>query len=114
MAWEQPLFNMSYQAAKDLTSYQFEVVRLTTAAKVSNVTSDGKPFVGILQNKPTSGAEANVMAIGVSTGPLIAGYMYDAMNSYYLAFIIFFALCVIAIPLILVVRHPKPTENLNR
>lgn len=66
MAWEQPLFNLTFQAAKSLITNQFEVVNLSTAGKITTVSSDGAPFVGILQDKPTSGAEANVMAIGIS------------------------------------------------
>ena len=44
---------------------------------------------------------------GAATGPLMAGYMYDSMNNYLLAFIIFLALYVIAIPPMLAVRRPK-------
>lgn len=46
--------------------------------------------------------------IGTATGPLVAGYMYDSMNTYHWAFIIFTALFVIAIPTILVSRWLKP------
>jgi len=45
--------------------------------------------------------------IGTSTGPLMAGYMYDATGSYQWAFIIFIILYAIAIPTILAVRRPK-------
>jgi len=45
--------------------------------------------------------------IGTAIGPIMAGYMYDAMNTYRWAFIIFLALYLIAIPAILVVRRPK-------
>ena len=45
--------------------------------------------------------------IGTSTGPLMAGYMYDTMGSYHWAFIIFIILFAVAIPTILVVRRPK-------
>jgi len=45
--------------------------------------------------------------IGVATGPLMAAYMYDTMNTYQWAFTIFVALYVIAIPAILMVRRPK-------
>jgi len=48
--------------------------------------------------------------IGAATGPLMAGHMYDAMNTYYWAFIIFIALYLIAIPTILVVRRHKSLE----
>jgi MFS family permease len=45
--------------------------------------------------------------IGTATGPLMAGYMYDTMNTYHWAFIIFLALYAIAIPAILLLRRPK-------
>ena len=66
MAWEQPLFSLSFQAAADLSSYKYEVVRMTTTNKVNAVTSAGMPLVGVLQNDPTSGNEAKVMVIGVT------------------------------------------------
>ena len=66
MAYEQPIFNISLVASKNLVNYQFEAVRLTTANKVTNITSLTNPIVGVLQNKPTSGAEANIMVIGIS------------------------------------------------
>ena len=44
---------------------------------------------------------------GVAIGPLMAGFMYDAMNTYHWAFIIFLALYLVAIPAILVLRRPK-------
>ncbi len=46
-------------------------------------------------------------SIGAATGPLIAGLMYDATNTYRWAFIIFLALTAIAIPTILALRRPK-------
>ncbi|MFC2016962.1 MFS transporter [Chloroflexota bacterium] len=48
--------------------------------------------------------------IGTATGPLMAGYMYDAMNTYHWAFLIFLALYTAAIPAILAVRRPKSPE----
>ena len=66
MAWEQPEFSLSFVASKDLSSYQFEAVRLTTALTISNITSATSPIVGVLQDKPTSGVVGNVMVIGVS------------------------------------------------
>ena len=50
---------------------------------------------------------------GVATGPLMAGYMYDAMGNYYWAFIIFLALHAVAIPTALAVRRPKSLRNLR-
>jgi len=46
-------------------------------------------------------------SIGVATGPLMAGYLYDITSSYRWAFAIFLALNVIALPAILVLRRPK-------
>jgi hypothetical protein len=70
MAWEQPLFTLSFPAAKDLSSYQFELVQLTTDKKVTNITSSAAYKLGILQNNPTSGLEASVMVMGVSKAKL--------------------------------------------
>jgi hypothetical protein len=66
MAWEQPVFNMSYKAGEDLSSYQFQVVKLTTVADTVNRVSSEAVWAGVLQDKPTSGREANIMVIGVS------------------------------------------------
>jgi len=46
-------------------------------------------------------------SIGTATGPLMAGYMYDTMNTYHRAFIIFVVLVAVAIATILMVRRPK-------
>jgi MFS family permease len=51
--------------------------------------------------------------IGASTGPLMAGYMYDAMKTYHWAFIIFLALCAVGIVASLLVRRPKGTLELQ-
>ena len=70
MAWEQPLFNLTFPAARNLSTAQFRLVQLTTAMKVDRITSVAAPKLGILQNNPTSGMEANVMCIGVSKAHL--------------------------------------------
>ncbi|MFC1995023.1 MFS transporter [Chloroflexota bacterium] len=46
-------------------------------------------------------------SIGSATGPLMAGYLYDTMNTYHWAFVIFVALYAVAIPAVLLVRRPK-------
>lgn len=46
------------------------------------------------------------MSIGAATGPLMAGYIFDAMGNYNWAFIIFIILYAIAIVAILPVRRP--------
>lgn len=47
----------------------------------------------------------NGLALGL--GPLAAGQMFDAMHTYYWAFLVFVALFVLGIPLMLAVRRPK-------
>ena len=66
MAWQQPIWVTSFQAAKDLSDYQWELVALTTACKVTNITSAAAIKVGVLQNNPTSGMEASVMIVGIT------------------------------------------------
>ena len=46
------------------------------------------------------------MSLGLSTGPLFAGFMHDATGSYVLAFMVFAALLFLAVPSILLVRRP--------
>ena len=53
------------------------------------------------------GALALAMGIGNTSGPVVAGYMYDIMGSYHWAFITLLALYAVAIPTILAVRRPK-------
>ena len=45
--------------------------------------------------------------MGGAAGPLVAGYMYDAMGTYRSAFIFFAALYGIAIPAVLSIRRPR-------
>jgi len=52
--------------------------------------------------------------LGMAVGPLMAGYMYDTMNTYHLAFIIFLVLFGIAILAMLAVRRPKALVESKR
>ena len=52
------------------------------------------------------GAVNFVQNFGTGSGPLMAGYLYDSVGSYYWAFVIFAALYAVAIPAILLVRQP--------
>jgi len=54
-----------------------------------------------------------VVAFGGATGPLLAGYMYDIMNTYHWAFIIFLALYAVVIPAILAIRRPKSRSSVQ-
>ncbi|MBW2209165.1 MAG: MFS transporter [Deltaproteobacteria bacterium] len=53
------------------------------------------------------GAVALIQNLGVSMGPLFAGYIYDTTNGYHWAFVIFMVLYAIAIPTVLAVKRPK-------
>ena len=53
------------------------------------------------------GAVALIQNLGVSMGPLFAGYIYDTTNGYHWAFVIFMVLYALAIPTVLAVRRPK-------
>ena len=46
------------------------------------------------------------LSLGLSTGPLFSGFMYDATGSYTSAYIIFAGLLFVAVPIILLVRKP--------
>jgi MFS family permease len=52
-------------------------------------------------------------SIGISVGPLIAGYMYDTMNTYHWAFVLFVAVYGVAISTALAIRRPKSLPNLK-
>ncbi len=45
---------------------------------------------------------------GAAMSPLLIGYLYDFMGTYYWAFIIVLTMVVLAIPLVLAVRRPSP------
>ncbi len=48
-----------------------------------------------------------LQAVGGAAGPLFSGLMFDTMNTYQGAFIVFLSLYAIAIPAVLAVRRPK-------
>lgn len=48
--------------------------------------------------------------VGIATGPLMAGYMYDSTNTYHWAFIIFLALYAVAMVSVSGVRRPRLPE----
>jgi hypothetical protein len=68
MAFEAPLFMVPGQvAAADLSAKQYYCVKKnTTDNQVALCSVDGEIFLGVLQNKPTSGIAASVMAAGVT------------------------------------------------
>jgi MFS family permease len=48
-----------------------------------------------------------VEKVGMSTGPLLAGYLHDQMHTYSLAFTVFLATYAVSIPAILLIRRPE-------
>jgi hypothetical protein len=67
MAFEDDVFDISFIAGEALTDYQYHFVYLTAdnTVKVCSHATTQKP-IGILQNKPASGAMARVRIMGVS------------------------------------------------
>ena len=62
---------------------------------------------GLISYGAIFGAITLAFDIGVSTGPFLAGYIYDMTHSYYWAFVTFILLYFLAIPSMLFVRRPK-------
>ncbi|MFC1580312.1 MFS transporter [Thermodesulfobacteriota bacterium] len=52
-----------------------------------------------------------IQNVGVSIGPLFAGYIYDTTDGYHWSFVIFMVLYAVAIPTVLAVRRPKREER---
>ena len=77
---------------------------LPTMAMLTNINFGLTSYGAIL------GMISLVQCIGGAVGPLFGGYIYDTMNTYQWAFIIFLALYAIAIPAVLAVRRPKSLE----
>ena len=57
------------------------------------------------------GAITFAQAIGAANGPPMAGFIFDAMGTYYWAFIIIIASYVVSILTILAVRRSKLLHN---
>lgn len=66
MAYEIPGLSISLVAGGDLSSSQYKFVKLNSSGQVVDVAAATDIPVGILQNKPASGATAEVMVYGVS------------------------------------------------
>jgi len=66
MATEQAIWRESFEAAEDLSDYQYHFVVLNTSGKVRLLDAEDEVAIGILQNAPESGKAADVMIIGKS------------------------------------------------
>ena len=67
MAYEasQPL-KLSLEAGADLSALQYYFVKLNSSGKAVAVAAVTDIPIGVLQNKPTSGNQAEIVVIGVS------------------------------------------------
>lgn len=61
-----PVLDFSFQAAEDLSSYQYHFVIIDTNGKVALMNAIGDYPIGVLQNAPGSGEEATVRILGIS------------------------------------------------
>ena len=66
MSTEQAIWRESFEAAEDLSDYQYHFVVLNTSGKVRLPDAEDEVAIGILQNAPESGEAAEVMIIGKS------------------------------------------------
>lgn len=82
MAYEIPVLVASFEANADLSAKQYRAMKMATGGKVDVFSGATDVFIGVLQNKPTSGQTAEVMLFGISkvdsdaalaVGDIIAG-----------------------------------------
>lgn len=66
MAWTIPGFTFTRVAGADLSALQYYYVKLSTTDTVVVCAAATDVPIGILQNAPTSGQEAVIMATGIS------------------------------------------------
>lgn len=62
---ENAILSKTFTAGADLSSLQYRFVKLSAADTVT-VCGNGEVPIGILQNDPESGEQANVMVMGIS------------------------------------------------
>jgi hypothetical protein len=78
MSFEQPGFKTTFVAGGDLRTKQFHFVKLNNAGQVVIVAAITDVPVGILQNKPNTGEDAEIMCDGISK--LVADGTIDEGN----------------------------------
>jgi len=66
MAHEHQVLRKTFEAAEDLSDYQYHFVVLNTSGKVRLPDSASEIPIGVLQNEPESGEAASVMLMGIS------------------------------------------------
>ena len=62
---ENAILCKTFEANGDLSDYQYRFVKLETAGTVA-ICGNGEAPIGILQNDPEDGEQANVMLMGIS------------------------------------------------
>ena len=61
-----PVLDVTFEAAEDLSSYQYHFVTLDSAGKAQLMNAASDVVIGVLQNAPKSGEEATVRVLGIS------------------------------------------------
>ncbi len=66
MSVENQVLRLSFEAAEDLSSYQWHFVTLNTSRQIQLLNSANDVAIGVLQDAPTSGQAGSVMILGES------------------------------------------------
>jgi hypothetical protein len=66
MAFETPLYVLSFTAGEDLSAKQFQFVTMEADGQIDLADAETDIVLGVLQNKPEAGQAAKVMISGVS------------------------------------------------
>lgn len=66
MAYEMDTLDITFTAGEDLSALQYTYVYISADNTVKSATAATAKLVGVLQNKPISGAAARVRVFGVS------------------------------------------------
>ncbi len=66
MSTENNVLRLSFEAAEDLSSYQYHFVTLNSSGQIKLLDTANDVAIGILQDEPTSGQAGSVMIIGKS------------------------------------------------
>jgi len=79
MAWEgmQPVLIGHLVASGDLSAAQYKFVKMTSATAVVVCTAATDRPIGVLQNKPTNGQLATIVAVGVTKLQADASLAFD-------------------------------------
>lgn len=70
MATEKNVWLHTRSAAADLSSYQYHAVYLNSSDQIALCSTQGQVSIGLLQNEPTSGQNADVAFAGIAKGLL--------------------------------------------